>query len=73
VDILELAKQTDGFSGAETVQVIQTACLLAMKHDIIEIENEYFIDAIKSITKRITPEMIEFYQEFQQKSGLRSV
>jgi SpoVK/Ycf46/Vps4 family AAA+-type ATPase len=69
----ELAKLTDGFSGAETVQVIQTACLLAMKTDVEVIDNEYFLEAIKSITKRITPEMIQFYEDFREKSGLRSV
>jgi AAA family ATPase len=75
IDCSLLAKQTDGFSGAETVQVVQSACLLAMREssEIQMLEMRHFEEAIQSITKRITPEMLQFYQDFQKRSGLRSV
>jgi AAA family ATPase len=75
IDCTVLAQKTEGFSGAETVQVVQSACLLAMKEssEIRILEMRHFEEAIQSITKRITPEMLQFYRDFQKRSGLRSV
>jgi AAA family ATPase len=74
VDSLELAKLTKGFSGAETVAVCQQAALLAMEEsDVGFVKRNHFIEAIKKTTKRITKEMLEFYHDFETRSGLRSV
>ncbi|KAJ3306995.1 spermatogenesis associated protein 5 [Kappamyces sp. JEL0829] len=75
VDPVELARLTDGFSGAETVAVCQNAAMLALEEslDAQFVEVRHFREAIAKTTRRITPEMIEFYKQFQQRSGLNSL
>ncbi|CZR63922.1 related to AAA family ATPase [Phialocephala subalpina] len=69
VDIPELARLTDGYSGAELVGICQTAC-----DDVIEkceqtgqelqIHMEDFRHAMKSVKKQITPEMVVDYENW---------
>ncbi|KAH8555568.1 P-loop containing nucleoside triphosphate hydrolase protein [Umbelopsis sp. PMI_123] len=75
VDAEELAFKTEGYSGAEVVAICQEAALQAMEDDIDVqcIQQEHFMRAIQSMKKRITPEMIQFYDDFRSKSGLKSV
>ncbi|KAJ8327454.1 AAA+-type ATPase [Batrachochytrium dendrobatidis] len=75
VDLKKLAELTEGFSGAETMAVCQEAALHAMEEDLhaLCVFQRHFIDAIKRITPRITPRMLEFYDNFRQRCGLRSV
>lgn len=75
VDQDELAKLSEGFSGAETVAVCQQAALAAMEESVtIEfVEHRHFLAAIRNTTKRITPEVLAFYHAFQAKSNLISI
>ncbi|KAF9406876.1 spermatogenesis associated protein 5, partial [Podila epigama] len=75
VVISELADRTEGCSGAEVVALCQEAAMKAME-DNLEIEyvsKRHFEQALAGMTRRITPEMIQFYREFREKSGLKSV
>ncbi|CAI2176407.1 19478_t:CDS:10 [Funneliformis geosporum] len=69
VNVEELAKKTDKCSGAEIVAICQEAALYAMDEDLEakEVRNGHFFKAISSFTCRITPEMIKFYDDFQEK------
>ncbi|KAI9031741.1 P-loop containing nucleoside triphosphate hydrolase protein [Phycomyces nitens] len=75
VDLEELAVKSQGCSGAEAVSICQEAALFAMEEDlsIDKIKRRHFIKALDSFTRRITPEMIKFYADFQARSGLQSV
>ncbi|CAG8616756.1 10524_t:CDS:10 [Dentiscutata erythropus] len=75
VDIEELATETDGCSGAEIISICQDAALCAMDENLEakEVRREHFMKALSSFTRRITPEMIQFYDKFRQKSGLRNI
>ncbi|KAI8097370.1 P-loop containing nucleoside triphosphate hydrolase protein [Halteromyces radiatus] len=75
VDLEELAIMSDGCSGAEAVAICQDAALYAMEEDmqIDSIKRRHFIKALSSFTRRITEEMIQFYADFQAKSGLQSI
>jgi SpoVK/Ycf46/Vps4 family AAA+-type ATPase len=75
VDIEELAKLTEGFSGAETVAVCQSGAMLALEDsmDVEKVPMRFFLEAIRKTSKRITPEMISFYMNFQQRSGLNKL
>ncbi|KAI9335756.1 P-loop containing nucleoside triphosphate hydrolase protein [Obelidium mucronatum] len=75
VDCDNLARLTDGYSGAEVVSVCQEAAMCAMEEDmnISAVSNRHFLAAIAEVTPRITKEMIAFYDTFRQKSGLRSI
>ncbi|KAK9371307.1 P-loop containing nucleoside triphosphate hydrolase protein [Lipomyces kononenkoae] len=67
VDIMNLAVQTDGCSGAEIVALCQEAGLQAMNEDIDSpcIAQSHFNKALKGLNKSITPEMVRFYEEFR--------
>jgi SpoVK/Ycf46/Vps4 family AAA+-type ATPase len=75
VDPLVLAELTEGFSGAEVVAVCQNAASAAMMEslDATTVDMKHFLDSISKTVPRITPEMIEFYQRFRDRSGLASV
>ncbi|KAJ8654321.1 hypothetical protein O0I10_010017 [Lichtheimia ornata] len=72
VDIDELAQKTEGCSGAEAVALCQEAALFAMEEDvhIDSIKRRHFLKALGSFKRRITPEMLQFYADFQTRSGL---
>ncbi|KAK9430540.1 P-loop containing nucleoside triphosphate hydrolase protein [Lipomyces doorenjongii] len=73
VDIMTLAIQTDGCSGAEIVALCQEAGLQAMNEDIDSpcISGCHFSKALKCLNRSITPEMVKFYEEF--KAGIAKV
>ncbi|CAO3612007.1 unnamed protein product [Cunninghamella blakesleeana] len=75
VNLEELAVLSDGCSGAEAVAICQDAALFAMEEDIHidSIKQRHFTKALSSFTRRITNEMIQFYADFQAKSGLQSI
>ncbi|KAG9300217.1 hypothetical protein G9A89_002663 [Geosiphon pyriformis] len=75
VNIDELAEKTEGFSGAEVVALCQEAGLRAMEENLeaTEVRHEHFLRAMSECIRRITPEMMNFYDKFRETSGLRSL
>ncbi|KAI7902225.1 P-loop containing nucleoside triphosphate hydrolase protein [Cokeromyces recurvatus] len=75
VDLDKLAEKSEGCSGAEAVAICQEAALFAMEENIqIEsVKMRHFQKALDTFTRRITPEMLQFYKDFQEKSGLQSI
>ncbi|TAQ87135.1 hypothetical protein B7494_g4521 [Chlorociboria aeruginascens] len=69
VDIVELARLTDGYSGAELVGICQTAC-----DEVIErceqtgleekVRMDDFLNAIKMVKKQITPALLQGYEKW---------
>ncbi|RKP09636.1 P-loop containing nucleoside triphosphate hydrolase protein [Thamnocephalis sphaerospora] len=75
VSIDELSEMTDGCSGAEVTAMCQEAALAAMEEDVdvAQICRRHFISANSRTVRRITPQMINFYDEFRKRSGLRDL
>ncbi|KAF9087620.1 Spermatoproteinsis associated protein 5 [Mortierella sp. AD031] len=75
VNIEVLAEQTEGCSGAEVVALCQEAAMKAMEEslEIPCVSLRHFERALKGMTRRITPEMLQFYDDFRKRSGLKSV
>ncbi|KAF9355712.1 spermatogenesis associated protein 5 [Mortierella sp. NVP85] len=75
VDIDQLAQHTEGCSGAEVVALCQEAAMKAMEEslEIACVSKRHFDQALSGMTRRITPEMIRFYDDFRTRSGLKSV
>ncbi|CCE61745.1 hypothetical protein TPHA_0B00730 [Tetrapisispora phaffii CBS 4417] len=71
IDLEELARRTDGCSGAEVVLLCQEAGLAAIMENIDTdfVTPEHFEKALQGIARGITPEMLEYYQEFASRSG----
>lgn len=66
VNLDQIAEATEGFSGAEIVNICQEAGLLAMNDDPdVESISQHHIDAaIKGVRKTITPEMLRYFENF---------
>lgn len=70
-----LAECTEGFSGAEIALVCREAAFLALEEDIniSQLRKDHFSRAIAQIKPSITPQMLQFYQKFNQTSGIQSI
>ncbi|KAF9938792.1 spermatogenesis associated protein 5 [Modicella reniformis] len=68
-------EQTEGCSGAEVVALCQEAAMKAMEEslEIACVSKRHFDQALVGMTRRITPEMIQFYDDFRTRSMLKSV
>jgi len=69
VDIPELARQTEGYSGAEMVGICQEAADRVSKKCTeigleLQLRMEDFEAAIKQVKKQITPEMVQGYERW---------
>ncbi|CAO3649741.1 unnamed protein product [Mucor hiemalis] len=75
VDIEEISEKSEGCSGAEAVAICQEAALYAMEEDIHidSVKMRHFRRSLETFTRRITPEMLQFYKDFREKSGLQSI
>lgn len=69
VDIKELAKKTEGYSGADISAVCRKAGMLAL-HENIEnkkVSLKHFKEAMERIGPSITPELVRHYENITQK------
>lgn len=69
IDLEQLVVKSDGYSGAEIVSLCQEAAIhaLAVNIQAAQIEMTDFDVAFTKVRKGITPEMISFYKQFQNK------
>lgn len=74
IDLEHIAKSTEGCSGAEVVLLCQEAGLAAvMENQLAEkVEKKHFEKALSSISRGITPEMLKYYQDFANRSGIEA-
>ncbi|CAK9437423.1 uncharacterized protein LODBEIA_P18010 [Lodderomyces beijingensis] len=72
IDLGEIASKTDGCSGAEVVLLCQEAGLNAImeNRDAKRVERRHFVTALSGIARNITPEMLQYYKDFSDKSGI---
>lgn len=66
--------QTEGCSGAEIASICQDAALSAMNEDIeiAAVARRHLSEAARTVRRRITPEVVREYEEWRDRSGLRS-
>ncbi|OSC98204.1 AAA family ATPase [Trametes coccinea BRFM310] len=72
LDLEEIARMTEGCSGAEMTALCQEAALLTMKEDINApfVPKEAFVKAARNIKKQITPEVVETYVRWRDRNGV---
>ncbi|XP_002737071.1 ATPase family gene 2 protein homolog A-like [Saccoglossus kowalevskii] len=75
VSLESLVGNTGRYSGAEVVAVCHEAALAAMQEDIHAefIMERHFKQALLAVTPRITEDLIEFYEQYKDISGLHTV
>jgi transitional endoplasmic reticulum ATPase len=69
VNLKELAKKTEGYSGADLEALCREAAMNALRENIKakEVKMKHFEEAMKKITPSLTKEMIEYYQKFAER------
>ncbi|KAJ1652615.1 AAA+-type ATPase [Dispira simplex] len=75
VSVSELITLTRGFSGAEIVALCQEAAFAAMEEDvhISAVAKRHFERCFRSFHRRITQEMLDFYDSFQKHQASKAV
>jgi len=75
VDLQQIAELTDGYSGAEMVAICREAALCAMATDVnaTVVTKEDFTAALEVVKPRLTPDVMEFYENYSKSCGLQSI
>jgi transitional endoplasmic reticulum ATPase len=71
VSLNELAKTTEGFSGADISGLCREAAMLALRKSIKakEVQNKHFLKAMESIRASITEDIINYYKNISKELG----
>lgn len=75
VDLLQLALLTDGYSGAELVQVCQHAAMLAMIENPETAELVYqhhLLESLKTLQPRTKKELVEYFDNYSKASRINA-
>ncbi|RXK42435.1 AAA family ATPase [Tremella mesenterica] len=74
VNVVKLAQLAEGCSGAEVASICQDAALTAMNEDLNApyVKLSHLVHSAKTVRRRITPTMIEYYENWRDQSGVRS-
>ncbi|EIW59744.1 AAA family ATPase [Trametes versicolor FP-101664 SS1] len=72
LDLEQIARMTEGCSGAEITALCQEAALLTMKENIDApfVPKDAFVRAARNIKKQITPEVVETYVQWRDRNGV---
>ncbi len=70
VDLEEIARKTEGYSGADLELLVREATFLALREDIRagEVAMRHFDEALKKVKPSITPDMLKFYETWLEKA-----
>jgi transitional endoplasmic reticulum ATPase len=71
ISLDNLAKKTDGFSGADIEGLCREAAMLALRENINikEVKNKHFEKAMESIRASITDDVLKYYQNVAKDLG----
>src|SRR3989338_9032420 len=69
VDLKELAKKTEGFSGADIESLCREAGIDALRADMKakEVKMKHFDNTLSRMTPSITKEVINYYEKFVER------
>ncbi len=67
IKLAEIAKETEGYTGADLESVVREAGLLALREDITskEVKKKHFDEALKKVKPSITKNTIEVYKKVE--------
>ena len=73
VDLIELAKKTEGYSGADLEALVREAVMLALREDLTPrpISFKYFIKAMEYVKPSLTRDRLEAYEKIQEELSRR--
>ncbi|AKG39247.1 ATPase AAA [Infirmifilum uzonense] len=70
VDLAELAKRTEGYTGADIEVLVREAGLIALREDISteKVHMRHFEEALRKIHPSLTPDIIKFYESWNERA-----
>jgi transitional endoplasmic reticulum ATPase len=70
VDLEEIARRTEGYSGADLELLVREATFLALREDINakEVAMRHFEAALNKVKPSITSDMLKFYENWLEKA-----
>jgi transitional endoplasmic reticulum ATPase len=73
VDLYEIARRTEGYSGADLEALVREAAMRALREDIniTAIHMRHFLEAMNEVKPSITPEIVKMYEEWSSKARQR--
>ena len=68
VDLKEIAKETDGYTGADLEAVAREAAYFALREDINtkQVKKKHFIEALKKIKPSVNKSTIDLYKKIEE-------
>ena len=66
MDLGQLVRLTEGFSGAEIVAACSEAAMLAIEEGRHALSYQHLVDAIRAVQPQITAEMLHFYRNIAE-------
>jgi transitional endoplasmic reticulum ATPase len=69
VDLKDLAKKTEGFSGADIEALCREAAMNALRENLKakEVKDKHFEEALKKVTPSITKDIQKYYEKFVER------
>ena len=69
VDLEELARKTEGYSGADIEALCREAAMMALREDIgaKEVKMKHFVAALEKVPPSIKKETIDYYRELAKR------
>ncbi|MEM3782618.1 MAG: AAA family ATPase, partial [Thermofilum sp.] len=70
VDLLEIAKKTEGYTGADIEVLVREAGLLALRENINidKVYARHFEEALKKVKPSLTQDIIKFYEAWNERA-----
>ncbi|MEB3788054.1 MAG: AAA family ATPase, partial [Desulfurococcales archaeon] len=70
VDLRELARQTEGYTGADLAALVREAAMIALRHNIDSrrVEWIHFEEALRKVKPSVTKQMVEYYQRWLEQA-----
>jgi len=70
VDLEEIARRTEGYTGADLELLVREATFLALREDINtkEVAMRHFEEALKKVRPSVTPDMLKFYESWLERA-----
>ena len=68
VDLLEIAKQTEGYTGADLAALVREAAMLALRENInaTVVRMDHFREALKKVKPSVSESMLRYYENWME-------
>jgi transitional endoplasmic reticulum ATPase len=73
VDLKELAKKTEGYSGADLEALVREAGMAALRENANEVKEKHFEKALEIVRPSLDKKVIEFYLKFDERAKKKMI